>query len=112
MRRALTRVALVAVLAATGCVSQAQFFDNKRMAVQDGGEPRAVRGKLSGGHRDHHLPGVVQPALQGPWVNGIQRPEFTIGVAGCGRRSVFVVVCPEGREGCFAAGPAPFHRFQ
>jgi len=45
---------------------------------------------------------VVQPALQGPYVAGIQRGEFTIGVAGCGQRNTYVVVCPEGGEGCFA----------
>ena len=54
---------------------------------------------------------VVQPALQGPWVSGIQRAEYTVGVAGCGQRTTFIVVCPEGGEGCFAAGPGPFHNF-
>jgi len=54
---------------------------------------------------------VVQPALQGPWVAGIQRAEYTVGVAGCGQRTTFIVVCPEGGEGCFAAGPGPFHNF-
>ena len=54
---------------------------------------------------------VVQPALQGPWVAGIQRAEYTVGVAGCGQRTTFIVVCPEGGEGCFAAGPGPFHNY-
>ena len=52
---------------------------------------------------------VVQPALQGPWVNGIQRNEFTVGVEGCGRRKSYAIVCPQGGGGCFAAGPGPFH---
>jgi hypothetical protein len=52
---------------------------------------------------------VVQPALQGPWVNGIQRAEYTVGVAGCGKRHTYVVICPDGGEGCFAAGPGRFH---
>ena len=55
---------------------------------------------------------VVQPVLQGPWVGGIQRAEYTIGVAGCGQRTTFVVVCPEGGGGCFAAGPGRFHDWQ
>jgi len=54
---------------------------------------------------------VVQPALQGPWVAGIQRAEYTVGVAGCGQRTTFIVVCPKGGEGCFAAGPGPFHNY-
>jgi hypothetical protein len=40
----------------------------------------------------------VQPALQGPFVGGIQRAEDTVGVEGCGQRTVFVVVCPEGEN--------------
>ena len=52
---------------------------------------------------------VVQPALQGPYVNGIPRAEYTIGVTGCGKRATFVVVCPEGGDGCFAAGPGRFY---
>ena len=53
---------------------------------------------------------VVQPALQGPWVQGIQRAEYTIGVEGCNARKTYVVICPEGGSGCYAAGPGPFHR--
>ena len=52
---------------------------------------------------------VVQPAMQGPWVNGINRAEFTIGISGCDRRKSYIVVCPEGGNGCFATGPGPFH---
>ena len=54
---------------------------------------------------------VVQPALQGPWVNGIQRAEYTIGVKGCDKRETYVVICPEGGEGCYAAGPGTFHNW-
>ena len=54
---------------------------------------------------------VVQPALQGPFVNGIQRAEYTIGVSGCGQRTTFIVVCPEGGEGCFVAEPGRFHEW-
>jgi hypothetical protein len=53
---------------------------------------------------------VVQPAIQGPWVGGIQRAEYTVGVAGCEKRTTFVVICPEGGDGCFAAGPGRFIR--
>jgi hypothetical protein len=51
---------------------------------------------------------VVEPALQGPWVNGIQRAEYTVGVTGCGKQHIFIVICPETGEGCFAAGPGRF----
>jgi hypothetical protein len=53
----------------------------------------------------------VQPVLQGPFIGpGIQRAEYTIGIAGCGARKTLVVICPEEGDGCFAAGPGRFIR--
>ena len=46
---------------------------------------------------------MTQPAIEGPYVAGIQRGEYTVGVSGCGQRKTFVVICPEGGDGCFAA---------
>lgn len=46
---------------------------------------------------------VTQPAVQGPLFAGVQRAEFTVGVSGCGKRGTYIVLCPEGGEGCFAA---------
>jgi len=42
---------------------------------------------------------VLQPLLWG----GQERAEYTIGVAGCGRRTTYVVVCALGSPSCFAA---------
>jgi hypothetical protein len=53
---------------------------------------------------------VVQPALQGPMIGGLQRAEFTVGVSGCGKRTTIVVICPDEGDGCFAAGPGRFVR--
>src|SRR5215510_8392049 len=47
----------------------------------------------------------IQPAIQGPWVGGLQRVEYTVGVEGCGKREVFVVLCQIGTSTCFAANP-------
>jgi hypothetical protein len=101
---------LFALIAIAGCVSQTQMLDNAQgMAVQtavnraqfDLGCPSATGTVIS---RE-----VVQPALQGPFVSGIPRSEFTVGVAGCDKRKSYVVVCPQNGSGCFAAGPGPFH---
>jgi hypothetical protein len=46
---------------------------------------------------------VVQPPVEGPLVAGVRRAEYTIGIAGCGKRQELVVLCPEGGSGCFAA---------
>jgi hypothetical protein len=109
MSRWLADTALVAALTTAGCVSQAQFLDNH--------QAMAMQAAVSRGQFEMSCPGatgtiisreVVQPALQGPWVGGIQRAEYTVGVSGCGKRTTFVAVCPEGGDGCFAAGPGRF----
>jgi len=51
---------------------------------------------------------VVQPGVVAPVAAGIWRAEYTIGVSGCDNRHTYVVVCPDGGEGCFAAGPGQF----
>jgi hypothetical protein len=101
---------LPALLAIPGCANQQQMLDDDQaMAVQtavnraqfDMSCPSAIGTIIS---RE-----VVQPALQGPYVNGIRRAEFTVGVEGCGKRKSYIVVRPQGGDGCFAAGPGRFH---
>ena len=104
--------ALIASLVLAGCTTQQQFLQSM--------QPNAMQTAVNRGQFEMNCPSatptlisqeVIQPALQGPFVNGIQRAEYTIGVAGCGQRKVFVVICPEGGSGCFAAGPGPFHNW-
>ena len=102
----------VAALLATGCQTQAQILESEKAT--------AMQVAVNRGRFEMNCPQatptvisreVIQPALQGPFVNGIQRAEYTIGVAGCGKRTTFVVICPDGGEGCFGAGPGPFHNW-
>lgn len=113
MSRTCLLLALVGVLFAMGCATQSQLLNNNQNA--------AIQAALSRGQFEMNCPEatpvvisreVVQPALQGPWVGGIQRAEYTIGVTGCGKRMTFVVICPEGGDGCFATGPGRFHDWQ
>jgi len=99
-------------LCALGCQTEQQFLDQTQGS--------AIQTAVARGQFEMNCPQatgmvisreVVQPALQGPWVQGIPRAEYTIGVEGCGDRKTFVVVCPEGGNGCFAAGPGPFHQY-
>jgi hypothetical protein len=92
------------VLGVAGCATPAQFLDSK--------QGMAVDTALQRGRFEMNCPEatgtvlsreVVQSAIQGLAVGGVQRAEFTIGVAGCGQRKTFVVVCPDGGDGCFAA---------
>ena len=103
---------LVALAGAAACQTQQQFLDQNQGA--------AIQTAVARGQFELNCPQatgviisreVVQPALQGPWVQGIPRAEYTVGVEGCGERKTFVVICPEGGDGCFAAGPGPFHRY-
>lgn len=105
-------LAIAACLAAAACATQQQFLDQNQAT--------AMQVAVSRGQFEMNCPSakgvlisreVVQPALQGPWVGGVQRAEYTIGVEGCGDRKTFVVICPEGGSGCFAAGPGPFHKY-
>lgn len=112
VQRGVGQVAIAVALAAAGCQTQQQLLDQSQgMAMQTA---------VSRGQFELNCPQatgvvisreVVQPVLQGPWVQGIQRAEYTIGVEGCGERKTFVVICPEGGGGCFAAGPGPFHQY-
>jgi hypothetical protein len=112
MLKQCTLLAIIAVLAVAGCATQQQFLDSK--------QPMAIQTVLGRAQFDMDCKEVtpviisrevVQPALQGPWVNGIQRAEFTVGVSGCGKRSTFVVICPEGGEGCYSTGAGAFHNW-
>jgi hypothetical protein len=103
-------LALIAALALAGCVTQAQFLNEY--------QGTATQTALSRAQFEMNCPevrttilsrDVVQPAYAGPGVVGIDRAEYTIGVEGCGKRHTYVVVCPQGGTGCFAAGPGQFH---
>lgn len=105
MNRFSVVAAVVAGLAVTtGCVSQQQMLAAKQQT--------AMQTAASRGQFDMSCPAaepillsqeVTQPALQGPWVAGIEREEYTIGVQGCGQRRTYVVICPQGGDNCFAA---------
>lgn len=108
--RAYLYAALGLFSALGGCATQSQMLDQSQsMAVNavlertrfDWSCPNATATVLS---RE-----MIQPALDGIRVGGILRAEYTVGVAGCGHRASFVVICPEGGAGCFATGSGPFH---
>lgn len=99
-------LAFVAWVAAAGCMSQTQMLNDKQAL--------ATQAALTRGKFDLNCPQataeilsreVTQPAVQGPWFGGVQRAEYTVGVSGCGQRTTFLVLCPQGGEGCFAGDP-------
>jgi len=100
-------VILAAAASAAGCpASQSQLLAQKQDV--------AMQSALQRGRFDLNCPGAtasvlssdyIQPRVQGPWVSGINRVEYTIGVAGCDQRTTYVVFCQEGTDTCFASSP-------
>ena len=100
-------------LIATGCATQQQLLAQK--------QPTAMETALQRGRFDLNCPSAtatvlsqdyIQPAIQGPWVGGLNRVEYTVGVAGCNQRTTYVVLCQEGTDTCFAASPDARFRSQ
>src|SRR5262249_54637375 len=101
----------IAVAVGAGGVAESQMLDTRQSA--------AVQTALERGRFDLNCPSAtatvlsrdyIQPAIQGPWVAGLQRVEYTVGVEGCNQRTTFVVMCQIGTSTCFAANPRD--RFQ
>jgi hypothetical protein len=107
----MTKSAMFAVLCIAGaigggCATQKQLLDTRQAG--------AVQSALQRGRFDLNCPAAtatvlsrdyIQPAVQGPWVSGLQRVEYTVGVAGCNQRTTYVVLCQVGTDTCFAANP-------
>jgi len=95
------QLCVVAMLA--GCSTPAQLLDSM--------QPQAVEVAVKRGQFELACSQVtsdvlnrqlIEPAIMGPAAMGLDRAEYTIGIAGCGKRSTYVVICPEGGDGCFA----------
>jgi len=91
--------AIAGLVTLEGCQSTAQMLASEegvatQTAVRRGqfelGCPDATGTILSSN--------MLQPVLWG----GEERAEYTVGVSGCGKRAVYVVICPLGSTGCFA----------
>ena len=106
MRNRLVRVMLVTTVVVAACATQTQMLDSK--------QDTATQTALTRGKFDLNCPNataqilsreVTQPAINSPWISGIQRAEYTVGVEGCGKRQTYLVLCPQGGESCFAGDP-------
>jgi hypothetical protein len=99
--------AIAALALAGGCASSQQMLDQQQAT--------AVQTALARGRFDLNCPNAtavvlsrdfIQPAVQGPWVSGLERLEYTVGVEGCGQRTTIVAICQQGSSTCFAANPS------
>ncbi len=90
---------LLALLTLAGCQSQGQILaSDQDVAIQTA----VRRGQFELGCQaatgEILSSNMLQPALWG----GEERAEYTVGVTGCGKRTVYIVICPQGSTGCFA----------
>jgi hypothetical protein len=95
----------VAALAAAGCQTTQQMLDSL--------QPQAITVATRRAQFEMNCPAAtgqllsreeVQPVIMNPRWGGVMRAEYTVGVAGCGQRGTYLVICPEDGSGCFAAG--------
>jgi hypothetical protein len=98
-------LALAVAAAVAGCQSTQQILDSL--------QPQAIAVATRRAQFEMNCPGAagqllsreeVQPVIMNPRFGGVVRAEFTVGVAGCGQRATYLVICPEDGSGCFAAG--------
>src|SRR5215468_180538 len=89
----------VAAAAMSGCATQQQQLSTRA--------PTALQTALQRGRFDLNCPAAtatilsqdyIQPAVQGPWVAGMTRMEYTVGVEGCNERTTYIVMCQQGTE--------------
>ena len=107
-----TILALSALCTLAGCQSQTQILANEQTVAMQAavrrGEFELACPSATGTVLSNN---VLQPVLYG----GFERAEYTIGVAGCGKRAVYISVCQVGSVACFAArspGNDVISRFQ
>ena len=95
----------VAAALLAGCQSGPPFID--------AAQPEAVNMAVRRAQFQMNCPGAtgqvisretLQPVVQTFRFSGPERAEYTIGVAGCGKRVMYVVICPDNGSGCFAGG--------
>jgi hypothetical protein len=92
--------ALAAAAIAAGCQTQAQMLaadeDNASGVAARRGQFELSCQQVTTSILSSN---VLQPLLWG----GEERAEYTVGVAGCGQRRTYVVICALGSPSCFAA---------
>jgi hypothetical protein len=90
---------LLALLTVAGCQSQGQVLaGDQSVAIQTAERRGKFELNCPAATGEVLSSNMLQPVLWG----GEERAEYTVGVNGCGKRAVYVVICPQGSTGCFA----------
>ena len=97
-------ITLLTVALAAGCASDQQYLESGQSAATTTALERGrFELELSGGDRDRAVAGAGA-AAGGRLAHDPDHPQRVHGRRqGCGQRATYVVVCPQGGGGCFAA---------
>jgi hypothetical protein len=95
---------LLLLMSAGGCATQQQILAQKQGgATQTALERAKFEMNCPSANATVLSKDFIQPAIQGAWVGGLERVEYTIGVEGCKQRKVYIILCQVGSSTCFAA---------
>src|SRR5262245_28141592 len=94
---------LASAVVAAGCASGPPFIDAAQpVAVATAQRRAAFEFNCPGATGQVLSREIVQSPLEYTRFAPPERAEYTIGVAGCGQRQTFLVVCTDGGGGCVA----------
>jgi hypothetical protein len=102
-----SRIAVIALpVVLAGCTSSAQFLQQM--------QPEALSEAQRRGAFEMNCPDAtatllssetMQPAIRAIALSGPERAVYNVGVSGCGKRTTYVVICPDnGSNACFDGG--------
>ncbi|PTR10180.1 hypothetical protein C8R32_102269 [Nitrosospira sp. Nsp5] len=102
MRTRSLLLAGVVALIASGCASGPPLIDSM--------QPEAVSMAARRAQFEMNCPAANAEVISRETIQpvsvrwGVERVEYTIGVAGCGQRATYVVICSQNNSSCFAGG--------
>lgn len=102
MKKLLTPILAISAVALSGCASGPPFIDSMQPEAT---EVAARRAKFELSCPAATAVVISRELLQPLSIRfGVERAEYTIGVAGCGQRATYIVICPDNGSGCFSGG--------
>jgi hypothetical protein len=92
VKRVLSVLGVCTLMGVSGCATQQQMLDQSQSAALGAAQSRA--------QFELNCPNVTTSILSRKMIEpvvprGIERTEYTVGVEGCGKRSVYMAVCPD-----------------
>ena len=100
MNNAWKIAAILATLVTAGCASQQQQVDSMQPEAMHTAQRRAAfELNCPAATAEVLSKEMIQSPIMNPRFAPPQRAEYTVGVAGCGQRATYLVICAEGGTG-------------